>query len=42
MLRKDLDKLKNLNEMPELLASSIEKYNAAKKTSGGDNIVDRP
>jgi hypothetical protein len=34
MLRKDLDKLKNLNEMPELLAGSIEKYNAAKKNGG--------
>ncbi len=40
MLRKDLDKLKNLNEMPELLASSIERYNAAKKNGGGE--IDKP
>jgi hypothetical protein len=30
-----------LNEMPELLASSIEKYNAAKKSNGIENINDR-
>jgi hypothetical protein len=40
MLRKDLDKLKNLNEMPELLASSIEKYNAAKRNGAGE--IDKP